>query len=70
MVMKVSAPRSNPPAFVYQKVFDSRKHRVRGLWQCTGKFFAHLTFAADLIRKSSRWVPPVGASFTAAKGRL
>jgi len=40
---------------------------VRGLWHRNGKFFANLTVAADLGRKSSRWVPLAGASFTAAK---
>jgi len=67
MVMQGSASHRNPPASVYQKVFDSRKRRVRGRWQRNGKFFANLTVAADLGRKLSCWMPPVGASFTVAK---
>jgi hypothetical protein len=56
-----------PTASVYQKVFDSRKRRVRGLWQRNGKCFANLTVADDFGRKSSQWVPLAGASFTDAK---
>lgn len=65
--MQGPASRSKPPASIYQKVFDSRKRRVRGLWQRNGKFFANLTVADDLGRKSSQWVPLTGASFTEAK---
>jgi hypothetical protein len=57
----------NPPASVYQKVFDSRKRRVRGLWQRNGACFANLTLTDDLGRKTSRWVKLAGASFTEAK---
>lgn len=67
MVMNGLATPRKPPASVYQKVFDSRKRRVRGLWQRNGKYFANLTVADDLGRKSSRWVPLAGTSFTDAK---
>jgi len=62
----LATPRK-PPASIYQKVFDSRKRRVRGLWQRNGKYFANLTVADDLGRKNSRWVPLAGTSFTDAK---
>ena len=65
--MQATASPSKPPASVYQKVFDSRKRRVRGLWLRNGKYFANLTVADDLGRKSSRWVPLEGNSFTDAK---
>ena len=65
--MQATASSSKPSASVYQKVFDSRKRRVRGLWLRNGKYFANLTVADDLGRKSSRWVPLAGCSFTDAK---
>jgi len=40
---------------------------MRGLWQRNGNFFANQTVADDLRRKTSRWVPLTGASFTDAK---
>ena len=46
MVRQCSALRSKSPASVCQKVFDSRKRRVRLLWQRNGRFFANL-MAAD-----------------------
>jgi hypothetical protein len=54
MVRQCSALRSKSPASVYQKVFDSRKRRVRGLWQRNDRYFANFTVADDLGRKSSR----------------
>ena len=51
----------------YQKVFDSRKRRVRGMWLRNGQYFANLAVADDLGRKTSRWVPLVGTTFTEAK---
>ena len=65
--MNRNATPRKPQASVYQKVFDSRKRRVRGLWQRNGKFFANLTVADDLGRKTSRWVKLKGGSFTDAK---
>ena len=58
---------SKSQASVYQKVFDSRKRRVRGLWLRNGKYFANLTVAEDLGRKSSRWVELNGSAFAEAK---
>jgi integrase len=46
----------------YTKVFDSRKRRLRGLWQRNGRFFANLTVTNDLGAKTSRFVPLSGAS--------
>lgn len=51
----------------YQKVYDSRKRRVRGMWQRNAQFYANLTVTDDLGCKSSRWVPLAGVSFTEAK---
>jgi len=56
-------PRRNP----YRKVLDSRKRRVRGLWQRNGRIYANLTVADDLGRKTSRWVLLVGATLDDAK---
>jgi integrase len=55
----------------YQKVYDSRKRRMRGLWQRNERYYANLTVTDDLGVKSSRWVPlevPLdGSSLTEAK---
>ena len=51
----------------YQKVFDSRKRRVRGLWQRNGRFFVNPTVSDDLGRKTSRWVPLSGTTLTDVK---
>lgn len=55
--------RSNP----YRKVLDSRKRRVRGLWQRNGHFYANLTVSDDLGRKTSRWVLLAGAALDEVK---
>ena len=67
MVMNGLAMPRKPPTSIYQKVFASRKRRVRGLWQRNGRFFANLTVADDLGRKTSKWVPLEGASLPEAK---
>lgn len=51
----------------YRKVYDSRKRRVRGLWQRNDRFFANFTASDDLGVKSSRWVPLAGITLTEAK---
>lgn len=51
----------------YRKVLDSRKRRVRGLWQRNGHFYTNLTVADDLGRKTSRFVPLSGATLDAAE---
>jgi integrase len=56
-------PRPNP----YRKVLDSRKRRVRGVWKRNGHFYANLTVADDLGRKTSRWVLLAGATLDDAK---
>ena len=56
-------PRPNP----YRKVLDSRKRRVRGVWQRNGHYYANLTVADDLGRKTSRWVLLAGATLDDAK---
>ena len=62
----IEKPRK-PNTDTYIKVFDSRKRRVRGLWQRNGRFFANLTVADDLGRKTSRMVPLSGATLDEAK---
>jgi integrase len=51
----------------YQKVYDSRKRRVRGIWQRNDHFYANFTVTDDLGGKSSQWVPLEGATLTEAK---
>ena len=48
----------------YLKVFDSRKRRVRGMWERGGKNFANMTLTDELGNKLSRWMPPKGARST------
>ena len=55
--VNASATSSKPSPSNYQKVFDSRKCRVRGLWQRNGSFQADLMVADDLGCKTSRWAP-------------
>ena len=62
----LAKPRNSRPD-TCAKVLDSRKRRVRGLWQRNGRFFANLTVADDLGRKNSRMVPLNGASLDEAK---
>ncbi len=54
----------NPASNRYHRVLDSRKRRVRGLWQRNGRFFANLSIADDLGRKTSKWVPLEGETLT------
>jgi integrase len=65
--MQANASLRKPGADTYRKVYDSRRRRVRGMWQRHGRFFANLTVADDLGRKSSRMVPLNGATFEEAK---
>ena len=51
----------------YRKDFDSRKRRVRGMWQRNGRHFGNLTVADDLGRKTSRMVPLSGAMLDEVK---
>jgi integrase len=51
----------------YRKVFDTRKRRVRGLWQRNGRFFANITVADDLGRKKSQFVPLSAATLEEAR---
>jgi integrase len=67
MVMNGLALPRKSTASIYQKVFDARKRRIRGLWQRNGRFFANLTVADDLGHKTSQWVPLAGASVAEAK---
>ena len=39
----------------YRKVFDSRKRRVRGLWQRNGRFFANITGCREKEALAIRW---------------
>ena len=39
--MQATATLHKPHADTYRKVFDSRKRRVRGLWQRKGTFYAN-----------------------------
>jgi integrase len=61
----MAAAKSRPDN--YQKVYDSRKRRMRGLWQRNGAFYANLTVTDDLGTKSARWVPLAGTTLTEAK---
>jgi hypothetical protein len=49
----------------YRKLLDSRKRRVRGLWQRNGKFNANLTVGDDLGKKPSRCVSLKGTTLCA-----
>ena len=51
----------------YSKVFDARNRRVRGLSRRNGRFFASLTVADGLGRKSSRMVSLSGVTLDEAK---
>jgi hypothetical protein len=64
--MQAFANISNRRSNSYQKVFDSRKRRVRGLWRRSGRFYANLIVSDDLGRKSSQWVTPAGATLSEA----
>jgi integrase len=66
--MQATATPRKPRRDSYRKVLDSRKRRVRGLWQRNGHFYANLTVADDLGRKTSRFVPLAGATLDDAKG--
>ena len=51
----------------YRKVFDSRKRRVRGMWERGGKYFANMTLTDDLGNKLNRWMPLEGGSIDQAR---
>ena len=53
-----------PASNSYHKVLDSRKRRVRGVWQRNARFFANISVADDLGRKTAKWVPLEGATLT------
>ena len=65
--MHATAKPRKPRPDNYHKVFDSRKRRVRGLWQRNGRYYANLTLSDDLGKKSSRFVPLSGAGLGEAK---
>jgi hypothetical protein len=46
--MQTAAKRRKPRPDSYHKVFDSRKCRVRGLWQRNGRYYVNVTVADDL----------------------
>lgn len=56
-----------PTRDTYQKVFDSARRRVRGLWRRNGRYFANLTVEDDLGRKSSQMVPLAGTTLDEVK---
>ncbi len=43
--MQAKAKRRKPRSDTYSKVFDSRKHRVRGMWIRNGRFFGNIRLA-------------------------
>jgi integrase len=51
----------------YLKVFDSRKRRVRGMWERGGKYFANMTLTDELGNKLTRWMPLEGGSSDLAR---
>jgi len=58
---RATAKPRKPRTDSYHKVFDSRKRRMRGLWQRNGRYDANLTVSDDLGRKTSRFgFSPVG----------
>lgn len=65
--MHATAKPRKPRPDNYHKVFDSRKRRVRGLWQRNGRYYANLTVCDDLGKKSSRFVPLSGTGLGEAK---
>lgn len=65
--MQATATPRKPRSDSYRKVLDSRKRRVRGVWQRNGHYYANLTVADDLGRKTSRWVPLGGVTLDEAK---
>ncbi len=65
VMQPAASPRKGPVAG-YQKVFDSRKRRMRGLWQRNGKYYANLSVADDLGRKTSKWVALAAVTLTQA----
>ena len=67
MAMQTTATPGKPHRTTYAKVFDSRRRRVRGLWQRNGRFFANLTVSDDLGSKTSRMVPLSGTTLDAAR---
>jgi hypothetical protein len=46
--MQATAKPCKPRRDSYHKVFDSRKRRVRGMWERNGKYYANLTVSDDL----------------------
>src|SRR5688500_16471281 len=46
--MQSAASRRRPHPNAYRKVLDSRKRRVRGMWQRNDHFYANLTVCDDL----------------------
>jgi hypothetical protein len=65
--MHATAKPRKPRPDSYHKVFDSRKRRVRGLWQRNGHYYANLTVSDDLGRKTSQFVPLNGVGLAEAK---
>jgi len=57
----------NARADTYRKVLDSRQATRTGMWQRQGRYFANLTVADDLGRKTARMVPLNGATLDEAK---
>jgi hypothetical protein len=67
---QTAASPGKPRPNAYRKVLDSRKRRVRGVWQRSGHYYANLTVADDLGRKTSRRVLLAGASFDDPAGHI
>jgi hypothetical protein len=65
--MHATAKPRKPRPDSYHKVFDSRKRRVREMWERNGKYYTNLTVWDDLGRKTSRFVPFKSATFAEAK---
>src|SRR5436190_1419391 len=65
--MQATATPRKPRPDSYRQVFDSRKRRVRGIWQRNDRYYGNLTVADDMGRKSSRWVPLTGRTLDEAK---
>ena len=51
----------------YRKVFDTRKRRIRGLWQRGARHFADRTVGDDLGRNKSQFVPLNGSALDEAQ---
>src|SRR5207247_7775744 len=63
-----SKPLQSP--YRFKRVRDRRKHRVRGLWERNGRFYARLTAEDTESRKRARWAALEAQTATEAAEEL